>query len=353
MARHAVRIGVVGVGKLGRFHARNLRTSVPGAELVGVADADPVRTMSVAEELEVIGFPTVEGLLSADRLDAVLIATSTSRHIDVIEAATQRGLHIFCEKPIALNEEETTRALELVEKAGVLLQIGFHRRFDRDFVDLRERIEREELGRLYWLRLSHRDMAGPDPAGYMELDGPLLVNVTIHDLDTVRWLVGEVAEISVMGGSVADPRYGELGDYDHAVITVRFENGALGVIDNSRCAGYGYECSAEVVGSLATGRISQPPASNLSMLSAGLETRRTLADHTARHREAYIAELAAFIDAVATGAESPVPGADGLTAFSLAQLAVRSAQGSGRHLTVDAELSPLGLVYTELDRVRS
>ena len=163
---------------------------------------------------------------------------------------------MFCEKPLSLDRATTVATIEAVEAAGVPLQVGFHRRFDPDWAAAAARIAAGELGEVTLFRTSLRDMTPPDP-NFLSASGGFFVDVTVHDLDVARWLVGEVVEVTAHGAA-SDPAFAELGDIDTAVCVLRFANGALGVIDNSRSARYGYECSTEVMGTLATVRVEAP-----------------------------------------------------------------------------------------------
>src|SRR5581483_9804491 len=249
-----VRLGVAGLGRMGRLHAQNAATT-RGVELVRVVDADEALARATAEELDTRWSQEFDDLLDDDELDAVVIATPTPLHATMLEQAAAAGKHVLCEKPISLDVGEAVQAVAAARAACVKLQVGFHRRFDPDWSAAAARIRDGQLGDVYLFRTSLRDMA-PPPFEYIRGSGGFFADVTIHDLDTARWLVGEVEEVAAFGAALSDPGFGEAGDVDNAVVTLRFASGALGVIDNSRVAGYGYECSTEVVGSRATVRIA-------------------------------------------------------------------------------------------------
>src|SRR3954471_22341183 len=251
-----LRIGLAGLGRMGRLHAANLARHCPSAELVAVTDADPAVAAAVGGEAGVPALPDFDALLS--EVDAVVVATPTGTHSELVTRAARAGRAVFCEKPVSLDRPATVDTLAAVAAAGVPFQVGFHRRFDPDWAAAAARIRAGELGEVYLFRSSLRDMRSPDPA-FLASSGGLFLDVTIHDLDTARWMVGEVVEVSATGAALCDPRLAELGDIDTALVTLRFASGALGVVDNCRSAGYGYECSAEVVGSAATVRVENPP----------------------------------------------------------------------------------------------
>jgi inositol 2-dehydrogenase len=316
-----LRVGLAGLGRMGRIHAANLAGRVPSADLVAVTDFDPAVAARVGAELGVPVLPGFAALLS--EVDAVAIATPTGTHAELITAAAAAGRAVFCEKPVSLDRPATVAALAAVEKAGVPLQVGFHRRFDPDWAAATARIRAGELGEVYLFRTSLRDMRSPDPA-FLASSGGFFVDVTIHDLDTARWMVGEVVEVTATGAALSDPRFAELGDIDTALVTLRFAGGALGVIDNSRSAGYGYECSTEVVGSAATVRIENPPPRHYRWLTPGSAAHGVPRDFEERFPQAYAAELEGFARAVLAGEPPAVGGADALAAYDLAVAADRS-----------------------------
>jgi predicted dehydrogenase len=318
------RLGLIGLGRLGAFHAENLVTRVARAELAAICDVDGARAGMLGAQLDVAWTDSVDELVGNRSLDGIVIATPTSTHVDLVERAARAGKHIFCEKPIALTLDDTLRAISAAHAGDVLLQVGFHRRFDPDFERAKARIAAGDVGRPYLLRVSHRDMSAPEPGTYLQNDGNLFIDAMIHDFDTARWLVGEVEEVTTHATAVVDPQFARDGDADHAVAVLRFENGALGVIDNSRSAGYGYECSAELIGSMATLRIGTERSGGFRWLTAGKAADDYSGNHTERHPVAYVRELEAFAEAISHNAPSPVPGGDALAAFQLSLAATRS-----------------------------
>jgi myo-inositol 2-dehydrogenase/D-chiro-inositol 1-dehydrogenase len=236
---------------MGQIHAANLSARCPSAQLACVFDADAEVARRVSEQLGVPWKASYEDILADEGVDAVAIATPTRAHAELSVRASQAGKHVFCEKPISLDRQATVDTIEKVLATGVRFQVGFHRRFDPDWAAAVDRIRAGELGDVYLFRTSLRDMTPPNPR-FLAGSGGFFIDVTIHDLDTARWMVGEVTEVSAHGTALSDPGFAEIGDIDTAVVVLRFENGALGLIDNSRAAGYGYECSTEVMGRQAT-----------------------------------------------------------------------------------------------------
>jgi myo-inositol 2-dehydrogenase / D-chiro-inositol 1-dehydrogenase len=332
MRAPSVRVGLAGLGRMGRLHAENLGR-LPGVDLVRVVDAVEDVARATGERLGVDWSTSFDDLVGDPELDGVAIATPTPQHAPMIERAAAAGKHVFCEKPIALDEETTVHAVQAAEAAGVKLQIGFHRRFDPDWRAAAARIQGGELGDVYLFRTSLRDKHGPT-AEYIATSGGFFVDLTLHDLDTARWLVGEVAEVTASGAALSDPVYAEHGDIDNAVVVLRFANGALGVIDNSRVAGYGYECSTEVVGSKATVRIASHRRVHNEWLTPGRAEVDWVEDFTERYAQAYLLELEHFATCIREDRAPAVTGADALAAFLLARACDRSLR-EGRTVRVE------------------
>ncbi|MDQ3784643.1 MAG: inositol 2-dehydrogenase [Actinomycetota bacterium] len=318
-----VSVGVVGLGRLGRFHAQNLAGRVPRAKLAMVVDAIEDSARSWGTELGVEWSCSIDDLLADDTVEAVVLATPTPLHVEMIQRAAESGKHIFCEKPLSFHADLTVKAIDAANSAGVKLQVGFHRRFDPDWRAAVERMERGELGEVYLFRTSLRDMKPPS-IQYIESSGGFFVDVTIHDFDTARWMIGEVDEVTSFGSSVAVPAIAEVGDIDTALVVLRFASGALGVIDNTRAAGYGYECSTEVLGSKATARISHHRRAHVQWLTAGQAAEDWVVDFTERYPDAYRLELEDFLTAVAEDRPVAVTGEDALAAFTLCKAAEES-----------------------------
>ena len=337
-----VRIGLAGLGRMGRLHATNLRRAA-AVELVRVVDADAAVAQTIGDELGVGWSPSYEDLLRDPEVEAVAIATPTPLHAPMIEAAAAAGKHVFCEKPIALDLESAMRAVAAGRDAGIKLQVGFHRRFDPDWADAAARIDAGELGDVYLFRTSLRDMQ-PPPLDYIRTSGGVFVDMTIHDLDTARWLVGDIDEVTAVGAVLSGPAFVEVGDVDHAIVTLRFESGALGVIDNSRVAGYGYDCSTEIVGSKATVRIANHRRVNCEWLTPGSASVDWVTDFTERYQHAYLNELEDFAAAVRDDRPVAVSGEDAIAAYVLARACDRSLH-ERRSVQLRHENARHGVVY--------
>lgn len=346
MNSRRLRVGAVGLGRIGAFHAANLAGRVPSVDLIRVADKYEDIARRVAEEAGGIEWSTdFSDLLNDPEIDAVVISTNVSTHVPMIEAASAAGKHIFCEKPLSQDLDSTRLAIEAVKSAGVKMQVGFHRRYDSAHRAARERIVAGDVGNVYFLRLSTRDM---EPPGFefLETSGGMYIDVGLHDFDEARWLVGEVEEVSALGTAVSDPRFKEIDDVDVSIITLRFENGALGVIDNSRVSGYGFECSGEVMGSNATLRIRRYGPLDLETLEPGTARRQYALDFMEHFSDAYVEEMDAFARAILEGRDPTPSGADAEAAFVIAQAATRSYR-EGRPVRLAHELKDGAIVYRE------
>jgi len=320
-----VRVGLVGVGRIGRLHVETLRQRVPQAELVVLTDRHLEEARAVAAEFEV---PRVadsfEAMLSDSSLEAVVICSSTDTHALFISAAARAGKHIFCEKPIDPDLARIDAVLEDVRAAGVKLMIGFNRRFDANPQRIKRALETGEVGTPHILSIISRDPA-PPPLEYIRVSGGMFLDMTIHDFDMARFLMGEVEEVFTHAAVLVDPLIGEAGDVDTAIINLKFKSGALGVIDNSRQAVYGYDQRIEVLGSLGSLRSENlfPDTVRVSTAQA-VKRGRPYLFFMDRYLKSYQAELTAFIDAVAYDQPVPVTGEDGRAPVVLARAALQS-----------------------------
>jgi predicted dehydrogenase len=307
-------VAVVGLGGIGLLHARNVMRHVAGARLVRVVDSARGLAEAAAAELDVPWSGLYDDSLADPDVRAVVIATPTPLHAEMAERAATAGAHVFCEKPLSLDVESGQRATRAARSSGVCLQVGFQRRFDPDFADAKRQIEAGEIGAVRLLRISHRNRVPPHRTGLTDRLGSLFVDMTVHDFDSARWLVGDVAEVSAFSAG------------DTALTVLRFESGALGVIDNTRSAGYGFECSAEVMGSESTLRIGtdRRPLDIERLTGRGVQ-RPLSADHIQRHRTAYLDEMRHFVECIRAGAQPSVGGDDAVAALRLSLAAERCA----------------------------
>jgi myo-inositol 2-dehydrogenase/D-chiro-inositol 1-dehydrogenase len=331
MAAERLRIGIIGAGRIGRVHAETIAFGIPQAVIVSITDINREAACGLAGRC---GIPTVansaQDLLADQSVDAVLICSSTDSHAELISEAARAGKHIFCEKPIAHDLAKTDAALDVVSRAGMKLQIGFNRRFDANFARVRKAVESGEIGTPRLMHIISRDPA-PPPISYIKVSGGIFLDMTIHDFDIARFLIGtEVDQVYVSGGVMVDPEIGAAGDLDTAVIVLRFANGVIGTIDNCRQAAYGYDQRVEILGNL--GKIATENCyPNEATVSTGSEVRRNLPLNffLERYRESFAAELRAFVDAVIHDRPTLVTGADGRAPVVMG-LAARKSYDEGR-----------------------
>jgi myo-inositol 2-dehydrogenase / D-chiro-inositol 1-dehydrogenase len=311
--KNHLRFGVIGAGRIGKIHAENLATRIPGAAVAAIADVDLKAAQDLAARLQV---PAAEenyhSLLSDPTIDAVAICASTDMHAKIVVEAAEAGKHIFCEKPIDLRLDKIDAALKAVDQAGVKLQIGFNRRFDPNFRKIHTLVAEGKIGTPHIVRITSRDPA-PPPLSYVKISGGLFLDMTIHDFDMARYLTGsEVEEVYTAAGVMVDPAIGDAGDVDTAIITLYFANGAIGTIDNSRKAIYGYDQRVEVFGS--NGMIqahNNTPDQDVYFNAEGVHSAKPLYFFLERYMESFVAEMKEFVQSIRENTPPPVTGIDG------------------------------------------
>ncbi len=311
--KRTIPFGVIGAGRIGKIHAENLATRIPGVRVAAIADVLPASAQQLAERLHIPAATADYGDILADpEIEAVAICSSTDTHAALIIEAAKAGKHIFCEKPISHDLGQIDAALAAVEAAGVKLQIGFNRRFDPNFRKVRQLVAEGKIGEPHILRITSRDPA-PPPVEYVRVSGGIFLDMTIHDFDMARYQMGcEVTEVFAAGGVLVDAAIGEAGDIDTAVITLKFENGAIGVIDNSRKAVYGYDQRVEVFGSGGMVAVSNnTPDSHVYSNAEGVYAALPLYFFLERYTESFIAELREFAESIRNDTVPPVTGLDG------------------------------------------
>ncbi|HLF81057.1 MAG TPA: inositol 2-dehydrogenase, partial [Anaerolineales bacterium] len=302
--------GVIGAGRIGKIHAANLASRISGARLGAVADVDLSAAQSLADQHHVtLVSRDHRDLLHDPAIDAVAICSATDTHSPFIQEAAKAGKHIFCEKPIDFDLNRIDAALQSVEAAGVKFQVGFNRRFDPNFRRVRDLVAAGKVGQPHLLRITSRD-PGPPPLEYVKASGGIFLDMTIHDFDMARFLMGsEVEEIYAAGAVLVDPQIGKLGDLDTALITLRFSSGAIGAIDNSRKAVYGYDQRVEVFGSSGMAAAANETPDRHSFSNAeGVHSPLPLYFFLERYLESYRAEMQAFVDCVLQDKTPPVTG---------------------------------------------
>lgn len=323
-----LRVGLIGAGRIGQVHAANIAYRLPQAALISVADVNGPAARALAERFRVPKISADFSDVIADPgIDAALICTATDTHAQIIEAAARAGKHIFCEKPIALNLADIDRALAAVASAGVTFQVGFNRRFDANFQRVRAAIAEGQIGAPHILHIISRDPA-PPPISYIKVSGGIFLDMTIHDFDMARFLIGaEVEEVYVQAGVMVDPTIGETGDVDTAVTMLRFANGVIGTIDNSRKAVYGYDQRVEVFGSAGAIQTENNFPNNAILSTAGaIQRDLPLNFFMQRYTESYVAEIEQFVNAVHNHQPPPAGGQDGRMAIVIGLAALKSHQ---------------------------
>ncbi len=326
MSARKLKFGILGAGRIGRVHAETLAFRVPEAEIAAIADVDRQAAEALADHC---GIPRVTesaaDIFADPAIDAVLICTSTDSHADFIVQAAQAGKHIFCEKPVSLSLCKIDASLAAVKKAGVQLQVGFNRRFDTNFVRVRQAVADGEIGTPYLIHIISRDPA-PPPISYLGPSGGLFLDMMIHDFDMARFLLGdEVEEVYAAGGVLVDPAIGEAGDIDTAVVTLHFRSGAIGTIDNSRKATFGYDQRVEILGS--KGKIASENRYPNQVVVSGdksVYSDLPLNFFMQRYTEAFAIELEAFVQAVREGKPVPVTAEDSRVSVVMALAAGKS-----------------------------
>ncbi len=321
-----VNLGVIGAGRIGKVHAENLVNRIPEARVTAIADVRLDVAQSLASTLNIpLVTADYRDVLASPDVDAVLVCSSTDTHSEIIEAAARAGKHIFAEKPIDLDLATIDRVLAAVEQAGVKFFVGFNRRFDPTYARVHEAIHSGMLGEVHLLHIISRDPS-PPPIEYVRVSGGIFVDMMIHDFDMARFLVGsEVEEVYTRAAVRIDPRIGEAGDVDTAVVMLTFANGVIGTIDNSRQAVYGYDQRVEVLGSkgaASTGNVypNQVTFSTASSICRDLPLNFFME----RYTESYEREMRAFVKSIVEGTPPPVGPADGRIPVVMALAAKKS-----------------------------
>jgi myo-inositol 2-dehydrogenase/D-chiro-inositol 1-dehydrogenase len=321
----SIRVGLVGTGRIGQIHARTIAAN-PDVELVALTDVNQVSAEAVAAGCNTKVVKDYQALLDDKSIEAVVICSSTDTHAPFIIQAAQAGKHIFCEKPISADLAKIDEALAAVDKAGVKLMIAFNRRFDPNHLRIKHAIESGEIGTPHRLHIISRDPA-PPPIDYIKVSGGLFFDMTIHDFDMARFLLGDVDEVYAVGAVLVDPRIGEAGDIDTAVITLKFKNGAIGTIENSRRSVYAYDQRVEVFGSGGAARSENWYANSVTISTAQSVGRDLpLNFFLERYMGSYQAELDAFVHSLKSGAPMPVSGQDGRAPVVIAMAALKSCR---------------------------
>lgn len=334
MMKKEMVVGIIGAGRIGKLHTDNIKNMVN----VRIKTVSDVFTDHLGEWFENSSAEKLttnyQEIINDPEIDAVFICSPTITHTAIIKEAATAGKHIFCEKPISFSDEETIEAFEAVKKAGVKFQIGFNRRFDRNYSKVQHLVDTKEIGDLHILKITSRDPE-PPPLDYIPSSGGLFVDMAIHDFDMARYVSGsEVEEVFVQGASLVNPEIGELGDIDTAIISLKFANGSVGVIDNSRQAVYGYDQRLEAFGSKGSANVKNETESRVEFLSEdGVKEDNPLHFFLERYNDAYIKEVQEFLEAIRKDEETSCGFVDGIMAQRIA-IAAKESLDSGMPVKV-------------------
>ena len=318
-----VRFGLLGAGRIGKVHAKAVSAN-PNARLVAVADAMEKAATDISAQYG-CDVRTINQILTATDIDAVVICTPTDTHADLIEQFTKAGKAIFCEKPIDLDVERVKACLKVVDAVGGTLMVGFNRRFDPHFMAVRSVIDRGEIGAVEMVQITSRDPGAP-PVDYIKRSGGIFRDMTIHDFDMARFLLGEeIDTVTAYASNLVDKAIGAAGDYDSVSIILTTATGKHATISNSRRATYGYDQRIEVHGSKGSVSAENQRPVSIEVANAAGYTRPPLHDFfMTRYTEAYANEISTFIDAVESKSPASPSGLDGLIALALADAALKS-----------------------------
>ncbi len=328
-----VTFGIIGAGRIGKLHADNLLNRVDGACLKAITDPFLDEDWVASRNIPLTG-KDHRILLDDPEIDAILIGSPSAEHAPQMIECAEAGKHIFCEKPIALDPEIIRNALAEVDKSGVKLQVGFNRRFDPNFSAVQHQVASGALGDPHIIRITSRDPA-PPPAEYVAGSGGMFLDMTIHDFDMARFLSSsEVTEVHAYGAVLVDLEIGKAGDIDTAVISLKFANGALGIIENSRKAVYGYDQRVEVFCAKGTAMAdNNTPTSMVVLNESGTIRDKPLYFFLERYKTAFVTEMQAFVNAVRNDEPTKVSGKDGLVPVLIA-LAAQESLKTGKPVQV-------------------
>ncbi|WP_028856778.1 inositol 2-dehydrogenase [Psychrilyobacter atlanticus] len=324
-----LKLGIIGAGRIGQVHATSITNNVKNATVHMIAD--PFMNEDKIKWINELGIENIttdyKEILENKEIDAVLICSSTDTHSSISIEAARANKHIFCEKPIDHDLGKIQMVLEEVEKAGIKYQVGFNRRFDNNFKAIKDAVTEGKIGTPHIIKVTSRDPEAPG-IDYVKVSGGMFLDMTIHDFDMVRHLSGsEVEEVYALGGVLVNSEIGEAGDIDTAIITLKLKNGALGVIDNSREAAYGYDQRAEVFGSLGSVAISNDSGSKAVISTKdGIVSEKPLYFFLERYMQSFGEEVNQFVEAIVNDKDVPVNANDGLQPVLIGLAAKKSLE---------------------------
>lgn len=314
-----LRIGLIGLGRIGKIHYNNIKQQIPEAEVMMVADAH-----GDYSQYDVLsGDPSA--LIAHPDIDAVIICSPTDTHADYVDQCAKVGKHVFCEKPLDLSLERIKKTLDVVNQYGIELMLGFNRRFDPNFLKIKALVDEGNIGNPHVVKITSRDPA-PPPRDYLKSSGGMFMDMTIHDFDMARYIMGkEVKQVFAAAATFCGGAVEAAGDIDTAVITLMFEDGSMAIIDNSRKAVYGYDQRLEVFGDRGMAHVDNNKADNHVFYNdVAMQSSLPLHFFMERYTMSYLTEMRMFVKAVQEQKKVPVDGSDGLQATLIAMAAARS-----------------------------
>ncbi|WP_257666861.1 inositol 2-dehydrogenase [Parapedobacter tibetensis] len=314
-----LKIGLIGLGRIGKIHYNNIRQQIPEAEVVAVSDVS-----NDYSQCDVAGIDADE-LIAHSGIDAVVICSPTDTHASYIEQCARAGKHVFCEKPLDLSLARIKETLKVVQECGIKLMLGFNRRFDPNFLKIKALVTDGKIGEPQLVKITSRDPAPPS-LDYLKSSGGLFLDMTIHDFDMARYIMGkEVKQVYAAAAVLTGGAVAEAGDIDTAIITLKFGDGSMAVIDNSRKAVYGYDQRLEVFGSEGMANVdNNKPDNHVFYHAGGVQSSLPLHFFMERYTASYLMEMRLFVQAILEGKEIPVDGMDGLKAVMIANAATKS-----------------------------
>lgn len=322
-----IKLAIVGLGRIGKIHLKNLCRNFPEVDVIGVMDVLD-ETKNIADEFNVNYFvKTIYELIALPDLDGIVICSPTDTHADYVEKAAKAGKQIFCEKPLDLSLDRVREVTAIVEEAGVSLMLGFNRRFDPEFKKIRELVVNGSIGEPQIVKITSRD-PGPPPVEYVKVSGGMFLDMTIHDFDMARYISGkQVKEVYAKGAVMVDPEIGKAGDIDTASIILTFEDDTMAIIDNCRRAVYGYDQRLEVFGNKGMAQAENNFPNNHKLYTeSGVSSDLPLHFFLERYDASYNQEMKEFIDALVSGGKMPVDGNDGLMSIAIGLAAKKSVK---------------------------
>lgn len=329
-----LKIGIAGLGRIGKIHLNNL-LELNNVEVIAVMDPSfEALKYAIGKGVE-SGLQNYKDLLEIKELEAIVICTPTNTHADYVEIAAKSGKHIFCEKPLDLNLQRINDVLKVVEKSKIKLMIGFNRRYDNEFCKVKSSVKSGFVGEPYLVKITSRDPA-PPPIEYIKNSGGLFLDMTIHDFDMARFIVDkEIQEVYAKGEAFTDISISKAGDIDTAVIVLKYTDSTLAIIDNSRKAAYGYDQRLEVFGSKGMVQANNVMIDNNNLFTQnGVKSSLPMNFFMERYADAYKKEIIDFIDSVTNNKQVSVSGIDGLKSLQIG-LAANKSLKENRPVKVD------------------